>query len=87
MKIVLKPLMTATAVSAMLAVGCGEEEETTKVVEDDTATSQGSEEPLPVLASNPELPKDRAYSETIGRGIDQYFGSYRYLIEYSFITL
>ena len=60
MKIVLKPLMTATAVSAMLAVGCGEEEETTKVVEDDTATSQGSEEPLPVLASNPELPKDRA---------------------------
>jgi formylglycine-generating enzyme required for sulfatase activity len=67
MKIVLKPLIAATAVRAMLAVdavaakdGWGEEEETTKVVEEDTATSQGSEEPLPVLASNPELPKDRA---------------------------
>ena len=40
MKIVLKPLMAAAAVSAMLAVGCGEEEETTKVVEEDTATSE-----------------------------------------------
>jgi hypothetical protein len=60
MKIVPKPLMAVTAVFTMLAVGCGEGEETTKVVEDDTATSQGSEEPLPVLASNPELPKDRA---------------------------
>ena len=39
MKIVLKPLKAAAAVSAMLAVGCGEEEETTKVVEDDTANS------------------------------------------------
>ena len=59
MKFILKPLMAAAAVFAMLAVGYGEEE-TTKVVEDGTATSQGSEEPLPVLASNPEPPKDRA---------------------------
>ena len=40
MKIVLKPLMAAAAVSAMLAVGCGEGEETTKVVEDDAVNSQ-----------------------------------------------
>jgi formylglycine-generating enzyme required for sulfatase activity len=52
--------LLVTMFVALLMAGCGEDEETTKVVEDDTATSQGSEEPLPVLASNPELPKDRA---------------------------
>ena len=51
--------LLVTMFVALLMAGCGEDEETTKVVEDDTPTSQGSEEPLPVLASNPELPKDR----------------------------
>jgi formylglycine-generating enzyme required for sulfatase activity len=56
----MKKLLAAMFV-ALLMVGCGEDEETTKVVEDDTATSapEPSREPSPAPAPETPRPKPR----------------------------
>jgi len=50
--------LLVTMLVALLMVGCGEDEETTKVVEDDTATSapEPSREPSPAPVPAPEAP-------------------------------
>ena len=53
--------LLVTMLVALLMVGCGEDEETTKVVEDDTATSapEPSREPSPAPAPAPETPRPK----------------------------
>ena len=53
--------LLAAMFAALLMVGCREDEETTKVVEDDTATSapEPSREPSPAPAPAPETPRPK----------------------------
>jgi formylglycine-generating enzyme required for sulfatase activity len=53
--------LLVTMFVALLMAGCGEDEETTKVVEDDTATSapEPSREPSPAPAPAPETPRPK----------------------------
>ncbi|MBC8348761.1 MAG: hypothetical protein H8E24_09105, partial [Verrucomicrobia bacterium] len=53
--------LLVTMFVALLMAGCGEDEETTKVVEDDTATSAPgpSREPSPAPAPETPRPKPR----------------------------